>query len=123
MTPDPADTTITSRRRLLKLGAAGAGAAVALPAVPAAAASFRDVTSRTKFAREIRWMAEKGYAKGWPDGTYRPLANVARDAFAAFLYRLQGSPGSRRRPRLRSPTSPPRTSSTGRSPGRRRRDM
>ena len=26
---------------------------------------------------------------GWPDGTYRPVTPVARDAMAAFIYRMK----------------------------------
>ncbi|MHA7154661.1 ExeM/NucH family extracellular endonuclease [Arthrobacter sp. TMN-50] len=44
----------------------------------------------------IEWMAENGLSTGWleADGTrtYRPLANINRDAMAAFLYRLAGEP-------------------------------
>ncbi|TGO04898.1 5'-nucleotidase C-terminal domain-containing protein [Serinibacter arcticus] len=59
-------------------------------------ASFTDVAPRNQFFREIRWLAENEIATGWEngDGTwdYRPLAPIARDAMAAFLYRLAGSP-------------------------------
>ncbi len=33
-------------------------------------------------------MHAKGISKGWSDDTYRPLQPVARDAMAAFMYRL-----------------------------------
>ncbi|MDN4477183.1 S-layer homology domain-containing protein [Demequina sp. SYSU T00039] len=42
--------------------------------------------------KAIFWMSETGLADGWADGTYRPLSPVKRDAIAAFLYRLAGSP-------------------------------
>lgn len=52
---------------------------------------FLDVPSGSAFDAEIRWMAARGITTGWPDGTYRPLDTVRRDAMAAFLYRLSGS--------------------------------
>ena len=58
--------------------------------------SFTDVTDSTDHAPHIRWLAEEGISKGWPngDGTFRyePYLNVARADMAAFLYRLAGSP-------------------------------
>lgn len=66
-------------------------------AVPARGASgFVDVPPGTAFEAEITWVAQRGIATGWerPDGTheYRPLSPVNRDAMAAFLHRLAGSP-------------------------------
>ena len=53
---------------------------------------FTDVTPATAFHDEIWWLAELGVTRGWllPDGTreFRPVTPVARDAMAAFLYRL-----------------------------------
>ncbi|WP_271290695.1 S-layer homology domain-containing protein [Propionibacterium freudenreichii] len=37
-------------------------------------------------------LKEKGITTGWPDGTFRPVTPVAREAMAAFLYRQAGSP-------------------------------
>jgi hypothetical protein len=58
--------------------------------------SFSDISSVTQFSAEIGWMAKQGISKGWEaaDGTssYRPLQPVNRDAMAAFMYRLAGSP-------------------------------
>ena len=58
--------------------------------------SFSDVPEGSQFTTEIQWLREQGISTGWamPDGTsqYRPLLPVARDAMAAFLYRLAGSP-------------------------------
>lgn len=49
-----------------------------------------------QFGMEIDWMFQQGLSTGWvePDGTrtYRGLQPMARDAMAAFLYRLYGSP-------------------------------
>lgn len=58
----------------------------------AAGVSFVDVPSDSQFYSEIAWLASEGISTGYPDGTYRPLQPVKRDAMAAFLYRLAGSP-------------------------------
>ncbi|MDO5535442.1 MAG: S-layer homology domain-containing protein [Propionibacteriaceae bacterium] len=55
-------------------------------------ATFTDVTTTTMFFDEIEWAAARGITTGWDDGTYRPLDQINRDAMAAFLYRLAGSP-------------------------------
>jgi GH25 family lysozyme M1 (1,4-beta-N-acetylmuramidase) len=56
---------------------------------------FSDVAG-DQFATEINWLGSHGISTGWTetDGarTYRPLTSVARDAMAAFMYRLAGSP-------------------------------
>lgn len=58
--------------------------------------SFTDVPVGTQFFSEIEWLARKGVSTGWgeADGsrTFRPAESVYRDAMAAFLYRLAGSP-------------------------------
>ena len=64
-------------------------AAVATPDFPG---TFKDVPVNSAFAEDIRWMAERGITTGWPDGTFRPLDTVRRDAMAAFIYRLEDSP-------------------------------
>ncbi|WP_367182187.1 S-layer homology domain-containing protein [uncultured Arthrobacter sp.] len=51
------------------------------------AAVFLDVLPGHQFYREISWLASTGITTGYPDGTFRPGAAVARDAIAAFLYR------------------------------------
>ncbi|PWD49972.1 hypothetical protein C8046_04035 [Serinibacter arcticus] len=60
--------------------------------VAAPVSPFTDVTPATQFYTEISWLAENQITTGWlnPDGTSRfePLSPVARDAMAAFLYRL-----------------------------------
>lgn len=48
---------------------------------------FRDVPTGHQFAREIAWLATTGITTGWPDGTFRPVAPIARDAMAAFMIR------------------------------------
>jgi hypothetical protein len=54
--------------------------------------SFTDVPPSSQFASEIGWVASGGVAFGYADGGFGPLRPVARDAMAAFLYRLAGSP-------------------------------
>lgn len=53
---------------------------------------FKDVSTRTKFYTEIEWARSAGLLGGWDDGTFRPLNRIHRDAMAAVLYRLAGSP-------------------------------
>lgn len=57
-----------------------------------AKASFKDVRPGSAFFKEISWLSATGVANGWSDNTYRPMASVNRDAMAAFMYRLAGSP-------------------------------
>lgn len=59
---------------------------------PPAVSPFRDVPVGSQFYAEITWLAANGISTGWPDGTFRPLNTVQRDAMAAFLYRLAGKP-------------------------------
>ncbi|WP_245346140.1 carboxypeptidase regulatory-like domain-containing protein [Arthrobacter sp. CAN_C5] len=60
------------------------------------AKSFTDVPTGLLFHDEISWLASSGVTTGWtgPNGTntYRPVTPIARDAMAAFVYRLAGSP-------------------------------
>jgi len=56
---------------------------------------FVDVATTDQFYREIAWLSEEGISTGWatPAGAeFRPLAPIARDAMAAFLYRAAGEP-------------------------------
>jgi hypothetical protein len=53
---------------------------------------FSDVPFTHTFFSDIGWAADNGIAGGFADGTYRPGAAVARQAMAAFLYRLAGEP-------------------------------
>ncbi|WP_246036502.1 S-layer homology domain-containing protein [Sinomonas susongensis] len=59
---------------------------------PPGTSPFTDISPSTQFYKEITWLASTGITTGYPDGTYRPLASVNRDAMAAFLYRAAGSP-------------------------------
>jgi len=56
--------------------------------VPPATATFTDVPVGHTFFREIEWMASRGLASGYGDGSFRPSGKVSRQAFAVFLYRL-----------------------------------
>lgn len=62
------------------------------PYSPPTTSPFRDVTTRTQFYKEISWLASKKISTGYSDGTFRPVQPVSRDAMAAFMYRLAGSP-------------------------------
>lgn len=57
---------------------------------------FTDVDDNTSHAEDIYWMAQKKLTTGWPnpDGTaqFRPQLPVTRQDYAAFLYRISGSP-------------------------------
>ncbi|MBM7501597.1 hypothetical protein JOD52_002437 [Brachybacterium muris] len=57
---------------------------------------FRDVDPGFVFYRELCWAYEAGIARGWADGTFRPLEPVKRDSVAAFLYRAAGEPAASR---------------------------
>jgi hypothetical protein len=53
---------------------------------------FTDVSAGNQFVREITWARDRRILTGWTDGTFRPLNNINRDAMAAAMYRLAGSP-------------------------------
>lgn len=57
---------------------------------------FADVSTSNAYYKEIAWLAAKGISTGWTEKngtkTYRPLEPVNRDAMAAFMYRMAGSP-------------------------------
>ena len=53
---------------------------------------FRDVTTGQQFYKEMAWLSDKGISTGWPDGTYRPVTPINRDAMIAYIYRMAGSP-------------------------------
>lgn len=48
---------------------------------------FSDVATGDPFFSEIAFVSTRGISNGYPDGTYRPLDPVSRDAMAAFLHR------------------------------------
>jgi hypothetical protein len=53
---------------------------------------FCDISPNHQFNEEIMWVADEGIANGYDDTSFRPLDAVSRQAMAAFLYRLAGSP-------------------------------
>lgn len=55
---------------------------------------FRDVTGQHMYFPEIDALAARGITTGWPDGTYRPLSPIQRDAMVVFVHRALGSPAS-----------------------------
>ncbi|MBG0738388.1 S-layer homology domain-containing protein [Paeniglutamicibacter antarcticus] len=63
---------------------------------PPKTSPFTDVKRGQQFYKEICWLASKKITTGYPGarGTkaYRPLQPIGRDAMAAFMYRLSGSP-------------------------------
>jgi len=61
-------------------------------------APFSDVAVSHPFCGEIAWLKAQGITGGYADGTYRPGAPVARDAMAAFIYRLVTGEASAPRP-------------------------
>jgi hypothetical protein len=77
------------------LAAAPAPTPTPAPA-PAPVSPFRDLSAGQQFLKEMNWMATKSISTGWTEAdgsrTYRPLLTVGRDAMAAFMYRLAGSP-------------------------------
>jgi len=48
---------------------------------------FSDIPCDFWAITEITWAKERGITKGYPDGTYRPLEPITRDAMAAFIVR------------------------------------
>jgi Tol biopolymer transport system component len=55
--------------------------------VPPPTASFADVSTAHPFFAEIEWMNSEAITTGYPDDTFRPAADVTRQAMAAFLHR------------------------------------
>jgi serine protease len=57
---------------------------------------FADLPVGAQFFDEISWLAAQGISTGWTEAdgskSFRPLQAVNRDAMAAFMYRLAGSP-------------------------------
>lgn len=53
---------------------------------------FSDLDPSSAFYTEIAWFAQQGITTGYADGTYRPAANVSRQAMSAWFYRWAGRP-------------------------------
>jgi uncharacterized protein (DUF1800 family) len=51
---------------------------------------FRDVPAWVEDS--VRWITAKGYAAGWPDGTFRPNADISRGQVTNMLWKIAGSP-------------------------------
>jgi hypothetical protein len=51
---------------------------------------FNDVPAWVEDA--VRWITAKGYAAGWPNGTYRPNADISRGQVTNMLWKIAGSP-------------------------------
>jgi hypothetical protein len=78
-----------SRQTLAALLHRWAGAPpVELPDTP----TFSDVPADHRFATEIEWLAAQGAIDGYDDVTFRGGTVVSRQALAAVLHRLAGSP-------------------------------
>jgi len=56
------------------------------------APAFSDVSAAHPFFEEICWLAQSGITLGYADGSFGASAPVARQAMAAFLYRLALEP-------------------------------
>lgn len=54
--------------------------------------SYTDISTRSAFSTEISWCYDAGLLTGWRDGSFRPLIHINRNATAALLHRLAGSP-------------------------------
>ncbi|WP_061962843.1 SpoIID/LytB domain-containing protein [Demequina aurantiaca] len=83
------------RRRWSALAAALIAVLVSVPLTTTATAapkSFPDVPATHQFFTQITWLAAEGITTGYADGTFRPKDSVSREAFVAFLYRMDGSP-------------------------------
>src|SRR5690606_12143069 len=52
-------------------------------------APFSDIAVSSQFCSEIEWMNERSISTGYADDTFRPGANVSRQAMAAFMVRLE----------------------------------
>ncbi len=84
--------TFTVRARNVNgYGPVSAASNVAEPRPSCTTSPFTDVGPTHPFCPEITWMAVNGVANGYADGSYKPLANVTRQAMTAFVYRLAGS--------------------------------
>lgn len=52
---------------------------------------FRDMSSSNWCYSAVLWAYENGYAKGYPDGTFKPGQAVTRQEMVQFLYQASGS--------------------------------
>ncbi|AOZ73193.1 hypothetical protein BK816_07700 [Boudabousia tangfeifanii] len=85
--------------------ASAAGGGIEIARAPLTGGKFVDVSRETLFSGEMAWLANAKVSTGWPargGRAYRPLANIERQAMAAFLYRLAGIDKSGYRPPSRA---------------------
>lgn len=54
---------------------------------PPSKSPFKDMRPSSKFFKEVTWLSKTGMTTGFADGSFRPKANVSREAIAAFLHR------------------------------------
>lgn len=50
---------------------------------------FKDVSSKTRFAKEISWLKTSGITTGYKAGSFEPTYAVNRDAMTTFLHRME----------------------------------
>ena len=49
--------------------------------------SFRDVDPTCWYGKAVTWAIQKGIARGYSDGTFKPHQNVSREEMVTFFYR------------------------------------
>lgn len=54
---------------------------------PPSKSPFKDIKKSSQFYKEVTWLSQTGMTTGYADGTFKPKANVSREAIAAFLHR------------------------------------
>ncbi len=55
---------------------------------------FPDVTQDNAFFGPISWLTAEGITTGFDDDTFRPEAEITRQAVLAFIWRLEGEPAA-----------------------------
>jgi len=66
--------------------------ALAVPAFAEDATGFNDVKPGDTFYKEITWVADEGYMKGYSGGDFGVADNVSRAQVCTIFYRLAGEP-------------------------------
>ena len=64
------------------------------PASEGDGGDFTDVEPGSWYEEAVNWAAEKGIAKGFEDGTFRPDTEITREQAVTILWRMNGSPAS-----------------------------
>ncbi|WP_425863840.1 CAP domain-containing protein [Arthrobacter sp. TWP1-1] len=101
--PGMGTVTVTARAKTDYVLATGTEAswtitfsATEAPYMAPSVSPFKDVSTSQPFYKEMSWLANQGISTGWVGDngakTYRPWTPINRDAMAAFLYRMAGSP-------------------------------